>query len=896
MVLFRNFLLALRVVSPRQPNLMALVVVAAIGVFPLSVLANDAKLSDTELKEAKRLDWVPLAELTEAQKKEVPTACCGAYVAPSRTDLDANISPDEASLRATADESQTEQQAHHSMKGNVLITQGNRSVGADNADVDQETRQAELSGNIILREPGFIFRADKAKMDMDSGAARLDNVTFVLYESRVNGKARQLKRFGDNIIKLEDSRITSCEPGDNSWSMQGSEITINQSEHYGTARNMRINIKDVPVVYVPYIRFPVGKERLTGFLFPFVGQSSRNGFEIAAPFYWNIAPNYDATITPRYMSERGAVFEVDARHMSADFDTEVSGSVINNDGGGYSSFLQSEIREGRITEAEAYPYRGRDRWVYDVKQEGGRGQAWSTKLHYTDMSDNDFLRDMNNSAVDANRQAFVQQLASWDYHTEHWFVGAKVNEYRLLTPKQLPFRELPRIHFNGNYREGDVVFNLNNEYVNFAKNLYFNEATAAVNPITNQSIYDSTVYGERFNTDYNATWEKSSVWGFVKPSFIVKGLAFRLDDENVAAGKDRSPAFAVPQAAVDAGLYFERDTHIFGSDYLQTLEPRGFYFYSPYKNQNSLYNLTTNTSTTNNSGYINFDTSELTFNYNQLFRRSRFAGGDRIDDANQLSLGVSSALVSQSTGLERLRVSVGKIFYAQDREITSYDLLQVREAYEEELVINPDSDSARRLRNILKTNTDMNTRSSSPLALQLISQLGQGLRISADAAYDQHSDQLDSASAGIHYMDDQYRIFNLAYRYTLHPLITSPSQPPLLADQSLKQIDASILWPISSSWSAIARSNYDLNYGVELDTFAGFEYNDCCYRVRLMGRKWLKFDYNSPAFLENVTKNDYERNISIELQLKGLGSIGQGISKMLDKAVTGFSDREKTLR
>jgi LPS-assembly protein len=890
MVLVQNFLLVLHVGNLRLPNVRALVAVVAMVVFPLSVLASEVKLSDRELREAKSLDWVPLAELTQAQKKEIPTACCGAYVAPTRTDADANVVPNEASLRATADESQTEQQAHHSMKGNVLITQGNRSVGTDNADVDQETRQAALSGNIILREPGFIFRADKAKMDMDSGAARLDNVTFVLYESRINGKARQLKRFGDNIIKLEDSRITSCEPGDNSWSMQGSEITIHQNQHYGTAENMRINVKDVPIVYVPYIRFPVGKERLTGFLFPFVGQSSRNGYEIAAPFYWNIAPDYDATITPRYMSERGAVFEVDARHMTADFDTEIGGSIINNDGGGYSSFLEGEIRSGRQTEAEAYPYRGRDRWVYDFKQEGGRGQAWSSKIHYTDMSDNDFLRDMNNSAVDANRQAFVQQLASWDYHTDHWFVGAKVNEYRLLTPTQLPYRELPRVHFNGHYRVGDLVVNLNNEYVNFAKNLYFNETTAA-----NQAIYNSTIYGERFNTDYNLTWDKSFVWGFAKPSLIVKGLSFQLDDENVAGGKDRSPAFVVPQVAVDTGLYFERDAHLFGNDYLQTLEPRGFYFYSPHKNQNSLYNLT-DISTANNSGYINFDTSELTFNYNQLFRTSRFAGGDRIDDANQLSLGLSSALVSQATGLERLRVSVGKIFYAQDREITSYDLMQVRKDYEDELVINPNSDLATRLKNILETNTDMNTRPSSPLALQLTSQSNQSLRISADAAYDQHNEQLDSASAGIHYMDAQYRIFNLAYRYTLHPLITSPSQPPLLADQSLKQIDASILWPLSNSWSLIARSNYDFNYGVELDTFAGFEYNDCCYRVRLMGRKWLKFDYNSPAFLENVTKNDYERGVSVELQLKGLGSIGQGISKMLDKAVTGFSDREKTLR
>ncbi len=860
---------SLRVTYLRSVSLAAFIALLGVGVLTPSVLADDIanKLSDAQLKEARDLDWVPLAELTEAQKKEVPTACCGAYFAPIRTDADANLAPEMASLRAQAAESQTEQQAHHSMKGNVVITQGNRSVTTDSANVDQETRQAELTGNIVLREPGFLFRADKAKMNMDTGAARFDNATFVLYETRIHGSATHLQRFGDNIINLEQSRISSCEPGDTTWSMQGSEITIHQNEHYGTAENMRINIKDVPVLYMPYVRFPVGSERLTGFLFPLFGQSSRDGFELAIPFYWNIAPNYDATITPRYMSERGPVFELDTRHMATYFDTEITGSIINNDRGGFSSFLDGEIKKKHKSEEEAYPYRGKDRWVYDFKQEGGRGQAWSSKINYTEMSDGDFLRDMNNGAVDANRQANVQQLGSLDYHSEHWFMGVKANEYRLLTNTQLPYREMPRVHFNGDYRVNDWVFKINNEYVDFVKNRYFTITTAATDPAASKTIYENTIYGERFNTDYNLAWDKSFAWGFVKPAVGAKSLTYQLNDLNLSA-KNYSQAFIVPQASVDAGLYFERSTSLFDGEYLQTFEPRAFYFYSGYKNQDSLYDLTSS------HRYVNFDTSELTFNYNQLFRTTRFAGGDRLDDANQLSLALSSALIAHTTGLERLRVSLGEIFYAEDRKITSYDS-----------TLNTD-----------KYLIEANTRPTSALALQLGSQIGQSLRLSADAAYDQRSQQLDSVSTGIHYMDDQYRLFNLAYRYTLRPITTSPSQPPVLSDQSLKQIDASILWPISSRWSVVARSNYDFNYGVELDTFAGFEYNDCCYRLRLMGRHALRVDYNSPSFLQNVTKNDYESGISLELQLKGLGSTGQGISKLLDKAVAGFSDREKNLR
>jgi len=838
------------------------------------LLRKTANLSATELKDARALDWVPIEELTEEQKKKVPTACCGAYIAPERTDADANLAPDAASLRASTMESQTEQQTHISMKGKVMITQGNRSVSADDANINQETRQAELNGNIQLREPGFLFRADKATINMDSGEGQLDNTRFVLYETRVHGTADHLQKFGDNIINLDHSKISSCEPGDNAWSIEGSAITLHPDEHYGTAKNMRINIKDVPLFYMPYSRFPVGNERLSGFLFPSVSPSrSPNGVDLdmALPFYWNIAPNYDATITPRYMSGRGSVFELDTRHMSELFDSELKSSIINNDRGGYSSRLEEEINAGTITEQQAYPYRGYDRWSYNFSQKGGRDQAWSSEINYADMSDRDYLRDMSNGAVDSNRQAYIRQMAELDYHTDHWMMGVKADEYRLLTIAQLPYRELPRVHMNGSYLINDApgedwVFQLNNEYVNFIKNRNYDFDTAS-----SADAYLNTVYGERFNTDYRLTWDKTVAWGFFKPSIAVKSLSYQLNDQNLLAGVDNAPSFVVPQASIDTGLIFERSTSLFGDDYLQTFEPRAFYFYSAYKNQDALYGLTA----ASNNNLVNFDTSELNFNYNQLFRTTRFTGGDRIDDANRLSLAVSSAFVSQATGIERLRVSIGEIFYAEDRKINIYDQKQL---LDQDLI-------------------DANTRSTSALALQLSGQVDKSVRLSADAAYDQRAGHLDNISTGLHYMDEQYRLFNISYRYTQRPLITSPSQPIPVAEESLNQVDTSILWPVNSRWSVVARTNYDFHYGVELDTFAGFEYNDCCYRARIMWRRWLNFDY-SPNFLKNVTNNDYEKSPYpfIELELKGLGSMSQRISSLLDRAVAGFSEREKNLR
>lgn len=819
-----------------------------------------------EFEDSRHLDWVPVENLTEAQKQSLPNQCCkGAYVPPERTDAEADLEPEKAPVRTHSDEEVSVRQTRLSLRGNVAITQGNRSIATENVSYDKETKQAIMTGGIQLRDPQVMVRADNAQMNLDSGDAQFDNARFVLYETRVHGVAQELQRFGTNVINLQESMISSCEPGDNAWSIRGSEISLHPDEHYGTAENMRLNIKNIPVLYTPYIRFPLGDERLTGFLTPTPGYSTRNGYEMSVPFYWNIAPSTDATITAHYMSSRGYMLEPEVRNLTSYFESRISGSFINNDHGGYSSSAEQKIADGELTEEEAYPYRGHDRWFAKFEQEGGKGRDWSTLISYADLSDRDYLRDMYSGSVESSRQAYIRQMASADYRSEHWFSGVKVDEYRLLTTTQLPYRELPRIHLDGSYQISDWVLKLNNEYVKFAENRYLQSS------FSTQTDYDNklanTIYGERINTDYSLMWDKSFTWGFVKPKIGVKALAYDLDDKNLVSGSDSAPRFVTPQASLDTGLYFEREANVFGGNYVQTLEPRAFYFYSAYRNQYSLFKLTPNKS------FVNFDTGDLTFNYSQLFRTSRFAGGDRLDDANQLSLAVSTAFASQNTGAERLRMSIGQVFYFRDREVTIFD----KDTATSELI-------------------DDTRRATSDWAVQVSGQVSSRLHMSADAAYDQNQDRLDSANAGLHYMDDSYRIANITYRYTLKQVVNSPSNPVPQIVQSINQLDTSIILPINNRWSIIARNNHDFTHGVELDTFAGLEYNDCCYRVRLLGRRWLRVDYTTENFLANLTNKDFEPGIMLELELKGLGGMDRKISKLLERTVTGFKDREKNLR
>lgn len=827
-----------------------------------SVWAEDKSSSATASVKAdpneslRELDWVPVEELTEEQKKLVPTACCGAYIAPPRDDAEATLDPEKASIFGTADYSESEKQTKFIMHSDVRLTQGRRSFRADTFTFDKLTREAELKGNIQMREPGVLLRAERAYVDTDTGDAELEQARFVLYETRVRGRAEKLEKFGDQIISLDQGTFTSCEPGDNTWRIEGSNITLHNDKHYGTARHMRLEVKGVPVAYAPYFRFPIGPDRLTGFLFPSVGFDSDDGLgELTVPFYWNIAPNYDATFTWRYLSDHGNVLAPELRHKSRYFDTELSGSFLSDDRGGFSKRLQRQIEDGEIDEADAYPYKGKDRWQYNLSQAGGRNQRWSTLIDYTDVSDTDYLRDIDRGAVDVNRQALIRQQVSGSYKTPNWQFMAKAEEFRLLTDAQLPYRELPRINVDGEYRFDDWLLELDNELVHFSMNRYFSDNPAQA------VLIPELITGDRMRADYGLTWDKEYSAGYIKPGVGVKALGYNLEAPNMRPDVDTTPQVIAPQASVDAGLFFERDKNWFDTDFVQTLEPRAFYLYRDYENQDGFYDLTTGGSD------VVFDASDLIFTYQQLFRDSRFAGGDRIDDANHLALGLTSRFVESDSGIERLRLSLGQITYFEDREIT---ILEGQSNYQ-------------------------NTRGNSAIAGQASAQLGDHLRITSDVLYDHQFDQVQAYSGSLHYMDDQYRILNVGYRYTRDPVTFSPLDPTPRIEATLNQLDVNAIWPISSQWAVIARSNYDFNYSAELDTFAGLEYTDCCYRVRVLARQWLDFDF-SPNFLDTVSSKDYDRGVFVEVQLRGFGSLSQRISKLLDKAMFGYSEREASLK
>ncbi|MDQ2077590.1 LPS-assembly protein LptD [Marinimicrobium sp. ABcell2] len=800
-------------------------------------------------------DWVPIDDLTEEQLELLRPGCCGVYISPVRDDEDALLHPDDSPIRAFSDTAERSREGLTTLEGNVLFTQGYRSIEAECARYDPVAGSAEASGNVVLREPGVLLRADSAQVDLDTGDAQLDGARFVLHGAHFRGSAEQLDKVGMDMLRLTNSEITRCEPGRNDWVLEGSDIRIYPDQHYGTARHARFKLFNVPVFYTPYVRFPVGDERQTGFLFPAIGESRRDGVEFSLPFYWNIAPNYDMTITPNYMSRRGTLWNVEGRHLARHFETTVDGSWISTDRGGYSRRLENQIARGEITEEEAYPFRGEERWRVQLDQTGGAGERWSTEIDYTDLSDNDYLRDLDSGSLDVNRSAVVRQMAGAGYQSEHWTYGIRVEELRSLTTARWPHREVPRVNADGRYYWNNWQLDLDNEYARFDLSRTFEGTERQI---------ENIVIGERVRTDYGLTWNQEWLWGFVRPRAMVKTLSYELDDGNLLEGAETRPSLVVPQGSLDTGLFFERYGSALGTPYLQTFEPRLFYFYSDYEDHGELLDVTAG------GRAVNFDTKDLTFSYDQLYRTTRFAGGDRIDDANQLSVGLTTRFIDALSGTEHLSLSVGQIFYFEDRRV---GLREPRPAPEGEIADHE--------------------RTRSDVAAQVNARVTDRWSLTTNVTYDPFEHEYTRANASLRYLDSQYRIFNVSYRFNRRPPAPGRLDPTEELDRSQNQIDATFHWPVYGRWSLIGRGHYDITYRQELDTFLGLEYDDCCYRIRLLARRWLNFDYTfSSNFLETVGPEDLEDSIILDIQFKGLGSVNRRVGDLLQKAIPGYGARE----
>ncbi|QQN52850.1 LPS-assembly protein LptD [Stutzerimonas balearica] len=810
------------------------------------------------------LDWVPREKLTAAQLAETGPYCTGTYVEPNRPgkfdDTPMSEAPTYVSAKATRYE---QEQEIATLAGDVVLRQGSMQAEADEARLHQLENRGELVGNVRLRDRNALMVGDRAEIFLDNGEAKVENAEYVVHSGKVRGSALYAKREETAIIRLKDGTYTRCEPGENTWHLQGNNVTLNPATGFGSATNVTLRVKDVPVFYTPYIYFPIDDRRQSGFLAPSIGSSSDTGFSLQTPYYFNLAPNFDATLYPHLMTDRGLLMEGEFRYLTRSSEGQFGAAYLDDSNDDRK--LQSEYED--------------QRWMYSWQHRTGLDSRWLAEVDYTDISDPYYFQDLDTN-LNISTKEHLDQRGTLTYRGDNYTARLNAHAYERATVADItPYERLPQLTLDGRlpFQPGGLNFAYNTEFVSFQRSLrdgFFTDIDGNTGQPEHRWYDDrltglTRAEGERLHLEPGVSLPLQWTWGFVKPSLKYAYTQYDLDLDSrgrsqVADFQD-SPDRSVPIFSVDSGLYFDRDTQWFGKDYRQTLEPRLFYLYVPKEDQDDI---------------PVFDTGESSFSYSSLWRENRFSGRDRIGDANQLSLGVTNRWI-EPNGFERQRLSIGQIYYFRDREVQLPGM---------SVEGRPDAQS-----------------SVSPYALEYQYRYNRDWRFTSTFNWDPDQGRTRSGSAMWHYQPEANpnKIVNVGYRYRNDTIrfdqatgewtyggdYGTPGTPEYIEDYyKINQHDFSFIWPIVPQWSVIGRWQHDYSRSRTLEAFGGFEYDSCCWKLRLINRYWVDYDETSL----NPDRNDEpDSGIFLQIVLKGLGGVvGSATETFLEQGIQGYRERE----
>jgi LPS-assembly protein len=651
---------------------------------------------------------------------------------------------------------------------------------------------------------------------------------------------------------------------------------LNPATGFGTATNVTLRVKDIPILYTPYIYFPIDDRRQSGFLPPTIGTGSDTGFMLVTPYYFNLAPNYDATLYPRYMEKHGLLMEGEFRYLTKSSEGQFGGAFLNDEDTKRDE--QSDFQK--------------ERYMYNWQHKGGLDSRVFTQVDYTKISDPYYFQDLQTDQIGVKSTDYVNQSGAAVYRGDNYTASLSAYAYQLASVSLItPYDRLPQLNFNGSlpYHPGGLDFSYKTEVVRFDRDLEngtYTDEDGNVSPRLDTNIQGlARATGDRLNLAPEVSLPLNWTYGFVKPTLKYQYTQYQLDldsiGKNQIVAQDQAAAaagtknfngnfgsnqnLAVPIASIDSGLYFDRNTQWFGKNYRQTLEPRLFYLYVPEENQEDI---------------PVFDTSEYTFNYASLFRDNRFSGTDRVGDENKLSLGITNRWI-EDDGFERQRISIGQAMYFKDREVQLPG-------------ING------------KTRADAQANVS-PYALEYEYRWNRDWRTTADYNWDPDSRSPRSGSAMFHYQpeDNPNKVINAGYRYRNDQVIYNqntgqwqfggdygtPGTANFVKDYyKIQQHDFSVIWPIVPQWNFISRWQYDYNRDRTLEAFGGFEYDNCCWKLRVINRYFIDYDEFSQQAPENE-KGDH--GVFLQIVLKGLGGLtGAKVESFLDKGIQGYRERE----
>jgi len=675
-------------------------------------------------------------------------------------------------------------------EGNVVVKRGGQELTANRATYNKTSGIITAQNKIRLRDSEIILDADQAEWSMTSDEGVLIDAEYRLREMHARGEASHVFKQGASQTDLQNATYTTCAKGDNFWNLKATTVNLDHTEAIGTARDVVVRIKDVPVFYTPYITFPLNDERKSGFLVPSIGSSSETGFDVQTPYYWNISPSRDATITPRYMSDRGLQLNGEYRYLYEQGHGEVQLGFLDSD----------DLKENGD---DVNPFYGEDRKHFSFNHASDFKSRWSSDIDYNYVSDNAYLEDFGDNLSLASTTHLNRRM-NVHYSANNWQFTGRLQGYQTIVDTAKPYKRLPQLILDGSLPDQalGLSYGLRTEYVEFD--------------------HDDRVAGRRVDIEPVLSLPLQSAAAFMTPRVALKHTQYNLND-NTAGLIDKSPSRTLPIASVDTGLFFERDMMISNSGYLHTLEPRAFYLYIPERDQTDI---------------PIFDSSLRTFNFGQLFSHDRFSGTDRIGDANQLSLALTSRIIDPGTGREHFRASLGQIRYFRDRDVTLPTGLKA-------------------------------TRSDSDMLAEVSAAVAKEWTARGEIQWNPHGDTSNLSALQLRYRGENGRLLNISHRYRRDGVSTL---------DGLEQVDISGRLPINKRWSAVGRYYRSIRDGKLLEGLAGIEYQSCCWSTRLVIRDYIN----------DVSDNDRNLAILLQVELKGLGNFGQKTDALLERSILGY--------
>jgi LPS-assembly protein len=725
----------------------------------------------------RRVVFIPLIFATAPFASAAPTACsvatpcptCAAPLFPAATT--AAFAPEQraaANTEVGAGSVRVLGEDQYRLETDVVVNRADQWLWSERIDYNAVEGTMHSPGPMRFQNAAMLARAATATW-REAGTSELDDMQFQLRDGRGNGRAGTAMLAADGKATLAAAAFTSCDPSDPAWQLRAERIELDQESGVGRARTVTLRLGDVPVLYLPWARFPIDDRRQSGFLLPSLGTSNDAGYDLIAPYYLNLAPNFDATISPRLIRDRGAMLGGEFRYLGAAQRGEVE-----------FSWLGSDDRSGDR------------RSSFDWTHQGQIGKRWFVDASLHDVSDQRYFEDFGQSlsAVATSllpSHAYLRGRGAW------WSASIGGDRQQVtdprLTPDVEPYRRLPRAQFEMLSPNLDgPQFGLRSEWVRFHK--------------------DDAPGGDRLDLQPYLVWPFEAAAGYVRPQLGYRHTSYQLD-RTVAS----SPSRGLPVASLDAGLFFERQFAAGG--WTQTLEPRLYALYVPYEDQDAL---------------PLFDSQPLTDSFAALFRDNRYTGADRQVDAKQVTTALTTRFID-ADGRDRVRIGLGQVHYFDAPRVVLPGQL-------------PED------------------RSGSDWAGEAEWIVSNRLSFNLGGQWDPHNDWTELGYAGATWRYGDRGLARAAYRFRRG---------------QLEQVDLAGVVPLGPKWRLVARWNQSLRDDQLLEAFGGFEYESCCHAVRVLARRYVR-----------NFEGDLNNGVLIELELKGLGSLGRRTGDFLSRAMLGL--------